>query len=194
MLIRTLSISLLLLSTTGCEGLFDVAGSPGTSSLEFQHSGFAGGGAGVYRAVGNVTVNPGSMALGDWAYAELAGTPEPLGVQVVASRTAEGGRFDVATILLPAAAEAGQRITVLEMCETSPLCGYMTVDVGLLSRGGIPGARCWVRHGELRLRTRTQRRVAGTFSGTAVCAGSTGETQITGGEFDAAILSPDPVG
>lgn len=194
MLIRALSISLLLLSLSGCEGLFDVAGSPGTSRLEFQHSGFAGGGAGVYRAVGEVTVNPGSMALGDWVYAELAGTPEPLAVQVVASRTTEGGRFDVATLLLPAAAQAGQRITFLEMCEALPLCGYMTVDVGLLSAGGIPETRCWVRHGELSLRTRTERRVAGTFSGTAVCAGRTGETQITDGEFDVAILDPDPAG
>lgn len=194
MLIRTLSISLLLLSLPACEGLFDVAGSPGTSSLEFQHSGFAGGGAGLYRAVGDVTVNPGSMALGDWAFAQLTGTPEPLGVQIVASRTSDGGRFDVATLLIPAAAEAGERITFLEMCETSPLCGYMTVDIGLLSAGGIPETRCWMRHGELRLRTRTERRVAGTFSGTVVCASGVAETQITDGEFDVALLDPDPVG
>lgn len=194
MLIRTLSISLLLVSLPGCEGLFDVAGSPGTSRLEFQHSGFAGGGAGVYRVAGEVTVNPGSMALGDWAYAELTGTLEPLAVQVVASRPSQGGRFDVVTLLLSAAAEAGQRITFLEMCETSPLCGYLTIDVGLLSAGGIPETRCRVRHGELSLRTRTERRVAGTFRGTAVCAGRTGETQITDGEFDVAILDPDPTG
>jgi hypothetical protein len=194
MRIRTLSISLPLLSLPACEGLFDVAGAPGTSRLEFQHSGFAGGGAGVYRAVGEVTVNPGSTALGDWAYAELTGIPEPLTVQIVASRTAEGGRFDVATILLPADAQAGERITFLEMCETSPLCGDMAVDLGLLSAGGIPETRCWMRHGELRLRTRTARRVAGTFNGTAVCASGVAETQITDGEFDVALLDPDPVG
>lgn len=191
MLIRTISISLLLLSLPACEGLFDVAGSPGTSSLEFQHSGFAGGGAGVYRAVGEVTLlSTGQLPYGNWAYALRSGAVPP-GVHVVASHPAADGRFDLAMIWLPSGVGPGDRITFQEMCETVPACGSMSFDIGLNPGTFVARSQCWVRSGELRVLQLTPQRVAGTFSGTAVCAGAPGETEITDGEFDVAMLDAD---
>ncbi|HEV3049738.1 MAG TPA: hypothetical protein VGX50_05485 [Longimicrobium sp.] len=191
MLIRTLSISLLLLALSACEGLFDVAGPPGMSSLRFQHSGFAGGAAGLYSAMGEVPLlSTGQMPYGDWAYALRDGAVPP-GVFVVASHPAADGRFDVARISLPSGVGPGDRITFLEMCETAPACGSMSFDIGLHPGTFVALRQCWVRNGELRVLRLTGRRVAGTFSGTAVCAGVPGETQITGGEFDVAMLDAD---
>lgn len=187
---RTLSATLLLLALAGCEGLFDVDSS-GVSRVEFTHTGFAGGAAGLYSAVGEVPV--GEMPYGNWAFAERTGQRPP-GVHIAASRPAADARFDLVAIVLPSGVGAGDRITFQEMCETVPTCGYMSLELGVRAPTESSRMLCWVRRGELRVRTLTDERVAGTFSGTAVCGGVPGETQVTAGEFDVAMLDPDPTG
>jgi hypothetical protein len=192
--IRKLSACLLLLSLAACEGVFDLQGPAGISKVEFTHTGFAGGAAGLYSAMGEVPIlSTGEMPYGDWAFAEPTDVVPP-GVQIVASRPAGDGRFDLVNIVLPSGVRAGDRITFLEMCETVASCGYMSLDLGVRSPAESSRTHCWMRHGEMRVRTLTARRVAGTFSGTAVCAGIPGETQVQAGELDVAMLDPDPEG
>lgn len=189
--VRKLLACALLVALASCEDVFSPRPNAiGVSSFTFGHAAFGGRPAGTYNAMGEVPMEDGGAPPGDWAFARVTG-PAPHPVVVEASRTAGNGRFDVVTLLLPRGAQAGQSITFGQMCEASTTCAQMSIDFGLHPQLNAPEIACAMRSGELRLNTVTERRVAGTFSGTAVCFGAQGgEAQIQGGMFDVALIDP----
>ncbi|HEX6370838.1 MAG TPA: hypothetical protein VF006_18110 [Longimicrobium sp.] len=188
--IRKLLACALLVTLASCEDVFSPRpNTSAVSSVTFGHAAFGGRPAGTYSAMGEVPMENGGFPLGDWAFAYPTGpAPQPLVVE--ASRTAANGRFDVVTMLLPRGVQAGQTVRFGQMCETLS-CAQMSVDFGFHPHVDAPEIACAMRSGELRLTTLSDRRVAGTFSGTAACSGTqSGETQIQRGAFDVALIVP----
>lgn len=187
---RLLAACALLSALPACEEVFSPRPpSPAASAFIFQHDVVGPVPPGTYNATGDIPQERASaVPPGDWAFAYRTGlSPQP--VLVNASRSADGGGYDQAVILLPNGARAGQAMSMGQGCSTSPLCAQMSIEFGFLRLSTEPDVRCAIRTGTLQLQTLTERRVVGTFSGTAVCEGAhDGTTEIRGGQFDVAMI------
>lgn len=187
---KKLLSALACLVLASCEGNGLEPQPMGISTLVFSHAALTAKPAGSYRATGEVPVQTGDrLPPGEWAFGLRSGLPPRL--TVAASRPVENGLYDRVFMHLPAGARAGRTLYFRQMCEDSPLCVQMTIEFGV--RGEDPvtlETGCAMEAGELRLTVRTDRRVSGTFRGTAECVGAAiGEAQVTQGMFDVALLT-----
>lgn len=157
---------------------------PGLDFVSFDYSAFGGRPGGSFLAAGDQVPEGVRIALGDWAAAQVPRSPsEPM--VLVGSRSAGGGRYDLLVIYLPRGVRAGASVDAVLMCEAAPNCAQVEIAFGLASWPGTPEVGCAMRSGQVRITARTERRLFGTFSGTAECAGAAaGDMQITGAAFD----------
>ncbi|HEX2077295.1 MAG TPA: hypothetical protein VHG08_06285 [Longimicrobium sp.] len=158
---------------------------PGLDFVSFSYSAFGGRPGGSFLAAGDNGPEDARIALGDWAGAQVPGSASTPVMVLVGSRSAAGGTYDLLVIHLPRDARTGAVVDATLTCEAAPDCAQISLGFGLTSWPGTAEIACTVRTGQVRVTTRTERRLFGTFSGTAVCSGAAlGETQITGGVFD----------
>lgn len=186
MFTRPLFVCALMASLCACEETFAPETS-GPSSFVFDYTGLGTEPADVFVAEGEF---PGDNILekhpGNWAFAARRGNVDRRMV-VTAARDRPDGRFDLLTLELPLDARRGQTLQFREQCAEAD-CAKMWISFGV----AVEDVRsiCFVVSGEARVQTLTDRRVVGSFSGTANCIGATGQMAIQRGAFDVAVIQP----
>ena len=187
-----------LVSLAACNGAEGIGGpEDDAGSLRFSHTAIAQLSAGAYDAEGEVVLSgTGQFTLGDWAFAMQSASSAD-GLVVMASRPSStgGGRHDFAMIDLPRNVQSGTTLNTSFDCAFGgggDSCAEMRVSFRLTPQGDNPDYGCNLS-GQVRVTTRTARRIAGTFSGEAFCNGPASNIQqtmqITGGTFDVPIIS-----
>jgi hypothetical protein len=188
---------LALAALAACKGAEGIGGvDDPIGSLRFSHGALANLPAGTYHAEGDANLSAtGQFTPGDWAFGQLSASPNDL-LMVIASQPSVngGGRHDLAMIELPRNVRAGENLDVVVDCGfggPNARCTDVLVSFGLTPRGDNPEYGCAMTTGQVRVTSRGDGRIKGTFSGSLSCVNSVpdgGALQITNGSFDVPVV------
>jgi len=190
MSIRTLLLCAALVSLSACEEALG-PDRRGPGSLTFEIEGLPGEPSSAFVAEGDVPPDNGGVAPGDWAFAFRRGEADQR-VVITASRQRSDGRSDAMTLQLPAGAQGGQTLQLRELCQDQASCAQLFVSFGLERGSNVSQTGCVVVSGSGHVAALTGRRAAGSFSGSAQCAGAfNGPILLKRGTFDVAVIAPE---
>lgn len=189
---------LALAALAACDGAEGIGGvDDPIGSLRFSHSALPNLPAGSYDAEGDARLSPtGQFALGDWAFGQLsASANDPLVVLASQPSVNGGGRHDMASLDLPRDVRSGENLSVTIDCGLggpNARCTEVLVSFGLTPRGDNPEHGCQMNNGQVRVTSRADGRIKGTFSGSLSCVGTASEgpetLQVASGSFDVPVV------